>query len=117
MKKHYLLLVLLIVFFVASCGSGGGGGGTTPAATGTATLSWTAPTTYVDNSTPLTVAGYSIYYGTASGNYNQKIDVAGNITTYQIANLPVGHTYYFRLKALDATGVESDLSNELHKTI
>ena len=121
MRKHYLLCsIILIVFFAAACGGGGGG---TPApgtgtGTGTATLTWTAPTTYVDGSPLLTVAGYSIYYGTASGSYDTKIDLAGNVTTYRIDNLPAGHTYYFRIKALNAAGVESDFSTpERNKTI
>ena len=61
---------------------------------GQATLSWVAPSTNEDG-TPLTdLAGYKIYYGTASGNYTQNID-AGNVTTYAFTNLTDGKTLLF----------------------
>ncbi len=83
--------------------------------TGSATLSWDAPTTNTDG-TPLTnLAGYKIYYGTSSGNYTRIIDV-GNVTTSVINNLAPG-TYYFTTTAYDASGIESDYSNEVSKTL
>jgi hypothetical protein len=116
MKKYYLYAsLLLIVLFVVSCG-GGVSGGTSAPTTGTATLTWTAPTTNFDNTPFIDPAGYRVYYGTASGNYDHSITL-GNVTTYQLASLPVGHTYYFIVRVFNVAGVESDLSNEQNKTI
>jgi len=86
-----------------------------PLYAGTATLSWDPPTTNVDGS-PLTgLSGYKVYYGTASGNYTQTINV-GNVTTYIAANLTDGLTYYFAVTASDTLGNESGYSNEVSKT-
>jgi PKD repeat protein len=85
-----------------------------PLYAGTATLSWDPPTTNVDGS-PLTgLSGYKVYYGTASGNYTQTINV-GNVTAYIAANLTDGLTYYFTVTASDTLGNESGYSNEVSK--
>jgi hypothetical protein len=57
------------------------------------------------------VAGYRLYYGTASGAYARRIDV-GNVTTYMAHGLSYGVTYYFALTAYDQSG-ESGYSNEV----
>lgn len=50
------------------------------------TLSWTAPVANSDG-TPLTdLAGYNVYYGTATGNYNKNI--ATNLTNYAYGAVP-----------------------------
>ena len=82
---------------------------------GLATLTWNAPATNTDG-TPLTdLSGYKIYYGTASGNYSQTIDVGG-ITSSTVSNLTDGTTYYFAVTAYDTSGNESAYSNEVSKT-
>ena len=74
-------------------------------------LSWDAPSTNEDG-TPLTdLAGYKIYYGTASGNYTQNIDV-GNVTTYPVTNLTDGLTYYFVVTAYNTPRNESRYSTK-----
>jgi hypothetical protein len=79
-------------------------------------LSWDPPTTNTDG-TPLTdIAGYKVYYGTASGNYSLSIDV-GNVTTYQVNNLTSGFTYYFVTTVYNTSGNESGYSNEINHTI
>ncbi|NOZ69431.1 MAG: hypothetical protein GXP46_09380, partial [Deferribacteres bacterium] len=85
---------------------------------GDVTLTWTPPTTNADG-TPLTdLAGFKVYYGTASGNYSQVIDVNDpNQTQYQVTGLTNGQTYYFAVTAYDTSGNESDYSNEYAKTI
>ena len=83
---------------------------------GQATLSWVAPSINEDG-TPLTdLAGYKIYYGTASGNYTHNVD-AGNVTTYAFTNLTDGKTFYFVATAYNAAKFESKYSNEISKTI
>lgn len=68
------------------------------------TLSW-------NPSADPTVTGYKIYYGTSSCHYTNNVTV-GNVTTATISNLNAGVTYYFSATAFDATGTESDFSNE-----
>jgi hypothetical protein len=87
------------------------------AATGTATLSWTPPTTRTDG-TPLTnLAGYKVHYGTSQGSYPNRITINNaGVTTYVVENLSPA-TYYFVTTAFDSTGAESDYSNVASKTI
>lgn len=86
-------------------------------ATGSATLSWSAPTQRTDG-TPLTdLAGYKIHFGTTSGSYpNQVVINNAGITTYVVENLSPG-TYYFSISSFDATGAESRYSNPASTTI
>ena len=62
------------------------------------------------------VIGYSIHIGTESGNYTQVIPV-GNVTSYTISGLLEGRTYFFAGKAQDLSGVDSDFTPEVSKTI
>ncbi len=72
------------------------------------TLAW-------DASTSSNLAGYRVYYGTASRNYSTNIDV-GNVTTYTLANLAPG-TYYFAVTAYNTLAEQSGYSNEASVTI
>lgn len=85
---------------------------------GNATLHWDAPTTYEDGS-PLTVAGYYVYYRTKHGKYILAIDLKlGSPTAYDSSLLSgVSATYYFAVKAYDSSGRESVYSNEASKYI
>lgn len=86
-------------------------------ASGTATLSWTPPTTNSDGSTLTNLAGYRIYYGTSSNSLTQRVQVANpGIATYVISGLTRG-TYYFAVRAYNSAGVESAPSNVASKTI
>jgi hypothetical protein len=58
------------------------------------------------------VAGYKVYYGTASQNYNSSVDV-GNTTTAAISGLDQSEVYYLAVTAYDVNGDESDFSNEV----
>lgn len=67
-------------------------------------LSWPA-------SSDPSVAGYKVYYGTASGVYTNSLDV-GNATTATISNLTAGTRYYFAATVYNGSGVESPYSVE-----
>jgi hypothetical protein len=71
----------------------------------TAVLAW-------DRSPDDSVTGYRVYYGTSPRNYTNSI-VAGNILNTTISGLTSGMTYYFAVTAYDASGAESDFSNEV----
>jgi len=88
-----------------------------PPTTGSATLSWTPPTTNSDGSPLVGLAGYRIVYGQVSRQYTQSLDIpSAAITSASVENL-VPATWYFAVKAYTSAGVESDLSNEASKTI
>lgn len=84
-------------------------------ALGTATLSWSAPTTRTDGS-PLHVAAYKVYWGTESRSYPHSTTVPTGVLTYVIDELTPG-TWYFAVTALDEHSIESDFSNEASKQI
>lgn len=85
--------------------------------TGSATLSWTPPTTYADGSPLTNISGYRIYYSRNSTQLNQVVNVAGGLTSYQVENLESG-TWYFAVSAKDGAGLESAKSSPLaSKTI
>jgi len=91
-------------------GSGGGGGGG-GVALGAITLAWDA------NAQPQ-VAGYKLYYGTASNAYSDSADVgnpapsAGTVT-YTLTGLAEGQTYFIAATVYDASRLESALSTEV----
>lgn len=79
-------------------------------------LRWDAPVTNTD-ATPLTdLAGFKVYYGTATGVYDTNIDV-GNRLCYVLGGLTAGVTYYFAATAYDVEANESGYSNEVSKLI
>ena len=57
------------------------------------------------------MVGYKIYYGGASRVYTNSV-VLGNVTNVTVSALSDGATYYFGATTLDASGNESDFSNE-----
>ena len=58
------------------------------------------------------LAGYKVYYGTASRDYSNVVDV-GKTTTYTLADLETDRTYYISATAYNTAGQESDFSNEV----
>ena len=102
----YICTFILVILF-----------GIIPAAhAGQAILLWDPPTTNADGTTLTDLAGYKVYYGTASGNYSTVIDAA-NVTSYTVTNLTSNATYYFATTAYDASANESGFSNEVSKTM
>ncbi len=98
----------------------GTGGDTTDSTTVTITqsnrsvnISWTPPTTRSDGSTLDDLDGFTVYYGTTSGNYTQNVTVNDeNATSHVITNLTPG-TYYFAVTAYDSSNNESAFSTEV----
>ena len=94
----------------------------TPAATYTATLTWTMPTQRADGSAlaPSAIAGYTIYHGTATGirpNTQSVTTAACGATTCSasVSGLSAG-THYFTVTVTDTTGNQSAHSTERSKT-
>lgn len=86
-------------------------------ASNAATLSWTPPTANEDGSTLVNLAGYTIVYGASSTTLHESIRIENpGLSRYVIDDLPAG-TYYFGIKAFNADGVESAVSNVVSKVI
>jgi hypothetical protein len=89
----------------------------TATANGSATLSWTAPTSNTDDSALTNLAGYQVLYGQSSSELDQLIELSNpSLSTFVVDNLTSG-TWYFAVIAVNATGVASVLSNVTSKTI
>ena len=84
---------------------------------GSATLSWSAPTSNEDGTNIAGLTGYHVYYSTDPGMFSNAIEITGaSTTTYNVTGLSAG-TYYFAVAAYNADGVESEMSNIGNKTI
>lgn len=62
------------------------------------------------------LAGYRIYYGLSSRDYQQVVDVGKRIE-HVIDNLLPGNKYYFAVTAYDSSGNESVFSDEVNITL
>jgi hypothetical protein len=96
--------VLLLITFVIL--------GSFPLAAADVSLEW-------DPNGESDLAGYKVYFGTASGVYGAPITVAGTSPnpTYTVTGLLPGNTYYFAVTAYNTSGLESGYSNEVYTTI
>ena len=93
---------------------------TSPTATnsvGSAEVSWQPPQQNNDGSALTDLAGYRIYYGNTADNLSRVVNIATvGVSLYVIDNLTAG-TWFFAVRAYNASGIESDLSNLASKTI
>ena len=88
-----------------------------PTGTGTAALSWEAPTTNTDGKALTDLAGYRIYYGTDANNLVATVELNSvGLQTYVIDDLGAA-TWYFAVRAYTSSGAESSLSEVVSKTI
>lgn len=88
-----------------------------PAASGTATMTWTAPVSNTDGSALTDLAGYNIYYGTSASAMSTEITVSNaGVTSYTVSGLGSG-TWYFAVTAYTTGGLESARSNTGSKVI
>lgn len=69
------------------------------------TLAW-------DSNPESDIGGYIVYYGCASRNYTNAVNV-GNVTTNTVRGLVDGATYFFAVTAYNTNGLESDFSDEV----
>jgi fibronectin type 3 domain-containing protein len=97
MKKIFITAILTFLFVLGLSGAAW--------AEGEVSLVW-------DANVESDLAGYKLYWGTASGDYDNSIDV-GNETGKTVIELTEGQTYYFAVTAYDTANNESGYSNEL----
>jgi len=88
-----------------------------PPITGSAILTWNAPTTYTDGSTLTDLAGFKVYWGTTQGTYPNSFLIGnGGVLSYTVKGLSAGR-WYFTVTALAGSGTESPQSKVLSKLI
>lgn len=81
-----------------------------PAATGTAMLSWGAPTQNTDGSPLTDLAGFKVYHGSSAAALTDVRSVSGaTALSYSFTALASG-THYFAVTAVSSSGAESALS-------
>src|SRR4030067_3464961 len=102
-------LITVAIFFIVALAI------TNTARAGQANLTWDPPTNNSDGSPLIDLAGYKVYYGPTSGNYNTVLNVA-NVTGYTVAGLNDNTTYYFATTAYNTSSIESVFSSEVSKT-
>jgi hypothetical protein len=93
-----LIVVIILRSFFIICNA--------PLFAADVTLAW-SPNSESD------LAGYKLYYGTASHSYGSPI-ILGNKTTYTVSGLGTT-TYYFAVTAYNTSGKESGFSAEVSK--
>lgn len=91
MKKNILLSIALIFLALPVYGQG-------------ILVSW-------DANSEEDLMGYKVYFGHSTGVYSIPIDV-GNVTSYQIPNVPEAVPYFVVVTAYDVAGNESGFSQE-----
>jgi hypothetical protein len=122
---------MIVPLILAGCGGGGGSAGAStgstgstasetsspPVTTGTATVSWVAPTMNSDGSPLTNLAGYTIHYGASPSSLTQTIQITNAAAvSYVVTNLSPG-TWYFAVSSYTNTNVQSGLSTIASKTI
>ncbi|MDJ0757860.1 MAG: putative Ig domain-containing protein [Woeseiaceae bacterium] len=87
------------------------------AATGSATLTWVAPTVNEDGSALTDLAGFRVYYGRRPGGFTNSVTLDDpGATTVVISDLPSGE-YEFVATAFNEAGIESAFSSPATKII
>ena len=87
------------------------------ASTGSATLSWSAPTENTDGTPVTDLAGYRVYYGTSAGDLNRTLSVAGGASIKVVVDGLSPGKYYFAVIAYTSSGIDSGQSNVADQTI
>lgn len=121
---HSIISLIIISFLLSACGGGGSGSAssntntvettveTNTPSTKNINLSWTAPTSYEDDTfLPLSeISGYRIYTGVSIDSMSFTADVSnpGSIT-YRLSNISADMKF-IAISTYDINGIESQKS-------
>lgn len=86
-------------------------------AVGSATLSWTPPTTNADGTTITDLSGYRIYYGQSSTSLSQTIVISNPGTIRWVVENLSPATWYFAMTSFNVSGNESTRSAVVSRAI
>jgi Putative Ig domain len=91
---------------------------TAAAGTGSATVTWVAPTEN-SNGTALTdLAGYYVYYGTDASSLTESVQVSNaGALSYKVTGLATGTTWYFAVASYTSADQQSALSTVSSKSL
>ncbi len=129
-KLRHFLVISFTSLTISACGGGSSTGSTGSAiannigvggaATGTATVFWTAPIS-TESGAALSISqlgGYQINYGTSPTNLAYSVNVPDPYATqYVMAGLHANTTYYFAVTAYDSQNVVGAMSAVVSKRI
>lgn len=85
--------------------------------TGSASLSWTPPTSTTSGGSLTNLAGYRIYYGTSPSSLSRTVQLSNAGLTRYVLNDLSPATYYFSIRAYTSGGSESSGSNVVSKVV
>jgi hypothetical protein len=88
-----------------------------PAAKGTVTLRWAAPTQTTAGDPVTDLAGYRVYYGQMTVRLDRKVTIDDPDTTAAVVSELSSGTWFFAVTAFTRAGVESSMSNVVSKYI
>lgn len=80
-------------------------------------VTWTAPTANTNGSALTNLAGYTIHYGTRVTALTKSVNVASAGATDYVVRGLAGGTWYFAVTAYTNTGLQSNYSSIVSKTI
>jgi len=117
MKRYITIAVFMLLLFALPITTALAV--TAPVRVGMAQVSYLQVTLAWDANTEIDLAGYKIYWGTASHTYATSVTLAGTPAqpSYVVTGLTTGLTYYFAVTAYNTAGLESGFSNEVFAII
>lgn len=86
-------------------------------ATGSALLTWNPPTQNTDGSALNNLAGYRVYWGTTQGQLSNSTTLNNPGLASHVVDQLTPATWYFAVTAVNASGIESALSNVASKQV
>lgn len=88
-----------------------------PAASGAVSLSWDVPTQKADGTMLDDLTGYRVHYGKSEGELTQSVEVSGSGANQHVVQGLKSGKYYFAVRAVTQSGVQSELSNIISRDV
>jgi hypothetical protein len=85
--------------------------------TGSATVTWAAPTQNTDGTSLTNLASYKVMYGTSSTSFTRTATISDPAARSTVLGSLSPATWYFKVRAVNSAGVESADSNVASKAV